>query len=210
MSTTTTDPRDVTRPIVGIENRTAQEVFDIMCDRFNRALTVGLPEIPDDDSDFTPELARKIMVLYRTEIVLLRARAEAAEAALTASGLSIVPVASGQRATMERHPPEIEELVLARDEWRGTALSSQEEMVKAITRAEKAEAALSAVTAENDRLREALVAILSEETVAVHVGYDSGAGGGNYVYADAIRTDSDAFVNARAALLAAIGADTNG
>ena len=24
---------DITRPIIGIENRTAQEVFDIMCDR---------------------------------------------------------------------------------------------------------------------------------------------------------------------------------
>lgn len=28
---------DLTRPIVGIENRTAVEVFDIMCDRFRRA-----------------------------------------------------------------------------------------------------------------------------------------------------------------------------
>lgn len=27
---------DLTRPIIGIENRTAQEVFDIMCDRFRR------------------------------------------------------------------------------------------------------------------------------------------------------------------------------
>lgn len=28
---------DLTRPIIGIENRTAQEVFDIMCDRFRRS-----------------------------------------------------------------------------------------------------------------------------------------------------------------------------
>ena len=28
---------ELTRPIIGIENRTAQEVFDIMCDRFTRA-----------------------------------------------------------------------------------------------------------------------------------------------------------------------------
>ena len=28
---------DLTRPIIGIENRTAQEVFDIMCDRFRAA-----------------------------------------------------------------------------------------------------------------------------------------------------------------------------
>lgn len=36
----------------------------------------------------------------------------------------------------------------------------------------------------------ALEALLSEETVGVHVGYDSR---GNYVYAEAVRTDSDAF-----------------
>ena len=28
---------DLARPIIGIENRTAQEVFDIMCDRFRAA-----------------------------------------------------------------------------------------------------------------------------------------------------------------------------
>lgn len=28
---------DLTRPIIGIENRTAQEVFDIMCDRIRHA-----------------------------------------------------------------------------------------------------------------------------------------------------------------------------
>jgi hypothetical protein len=28
---------DITRPIIGIENRTAQEVFDIMCDRIRLA-----------------------------------------------------------------------------------------------------------------------------------------------------------------------------
>ena len=32
-----TAPTELLRPIIGIENRTAQEVFDIMCDRF-RAL----------------------------------------------------------------------------------------------------------------------------------------------------------------------------
>ena len=31
----------LTRPIVGIENRTAQEVFDIMCDRFRLAALVA-------------------------------------------------------------------------------------------------------------------------------------------------------------------------
>jgi hypothetical protein len=34
---------EMTRPIVGIENRTAQEVFDIMCDRFKIALSAAEP-----------------------------------------------------------------------------------------------------------------------------------------------------------------------
>lgn len=34
---------ELTRPIVGIENRTAQEVFDIMCDRFKIALSAAEP-----------------------------------------------------------------------------------------------------------------------------------------------------------------------
>lgn len=33
-----------------------------------------LPDIPDDDADFTPELARKIITLYQSEITRLRAR----------------------------------------------------------------------------------------------------------------------------------------
>lgn len=35
---------ELTRPIVGIENRTAQEVFDIMCDRFKIALSAAEPQ----------------------------------------------------------------------------------------------------------------------------------------------------------------------
>lgn len=52
----------------------------------------------------------------------------------------------------------------------------------------------------HDKLVEALRAILDTETVSVHVGYDNGVGGGNFIYADAVRTDSDAFAKARAAL----------
>lgn len=33
-------PSDLTRPIIGIQNRTAQEVFDIMCDRFRALPTI--------------------------------------------------------------------------------------------------------------------------------------------------------------------------
>ncbi len=34
---------DLTRPITGIENRTAQEVFDIMCDRIRSRLSASIP-----------------------------------------------------------------------------------------------------------------------------------------------------------------------
>lgn len=34
---------DLTRPIIGIENRTAQEVFDIMCDRIRSRLSASIP-----------------------------------------------------------------------------------------------------------------------------------------------------------------------
>lgn len=39
---------EVERPIIGIENRTAQEVFDIMCDRFRIALS-ATPAAPECD-----------------------------------------------------------------------------------------------------------------------------------------------------------------
>lgn len=38
---------DLTRPIIGIENRTAQEVFDIMCDRMKHST----PPVADDVSE---------------------------------------------------------------------------------------------------------------------------------------------------------------
>lgn len=34
---------DLTRPIIGINNRTPLEVFDIMCDRFTRAMQAAMP-----------------------------------------------------------------------------------------------------------------------------------------------------------------------
>lgn len=138
--------RNLTRPIVGIEHRTAQEVFDLMVERVRRARLSqagaggggvepwaiarkvvaealeqggsteaaalvldgscdgwadvilahrailaalapspsagGLPAIPDDDADFTPELARKIIVGYQR---LLRATPPATPVQPTAS-----------------------------------------------------------------------------------------------------------------------------
>ncbi len=38
-------PSDLTRPIIGIQNRTAQEVFDIMCDRFRALPTITPAEV---------------------------------------------------------------------------------------------------------------------------------------------------------------------
>lgn len=49
----------------------------------------------------------------------------------------------------------------------------------------------------NAELTAAIEAILNEETVSVHVGYENDMTSQAYVYADAVRTDSDAFVNAR-------------
>lgn len=44
----TITPEALVRPIVGIENRTPQEVFDIMCDRFANALRTGHLVLVDD------------------------------------------------------------------------------------------------------------------------------------------------------------------
>lgn len=43
-------------------------------------------------------------------------------------------------------------------------------------------------------------ALIDEETVTVHIGYDNGPGGGNYLFGDAVRTDAPAFVALRATL----------
>ena len=53
---------------------------------------------------------------------------------------------------------------------------------------------------EHEGLVEALEAILNAETKPMHVGYDDGPGGGNFIYADAILADSDEFRAARALL----------
>lgn len=57
-----------------------------------------------------------------------------------------------------------------------------------------------AAEARVKELEEALAALTNAETVSVHVGYDNGPGGGNYIYADAVRTDGEEFIRARTAL----------
>ena len=51
-----------------------------------------------------------------------------------------------------------------------------------------------------EKLEAALGGILDEETVSVHVGYDNAVGGGSFVWAEAVRTDSEAFKQGRTAL----------
>jgi hypothetical protein len=58
------------------------------------------------------------------------------------------------------------------------------------------------VRAQRDALLSALVALTGEETVPVHIGYDSGQ---NYIWGNAVLTDSDAFREARAAIRKATG-----
>lgn len=54
-----TAPTELLRPIIGIENRTAQEVFDIMCDRF-----CALPTSEADwrDMESAPKDGRQILL----------------------------------------------------------------------------------------------------------------------------------------------------
>ena len=61
------------------------------------------------------------------------------------------------------------------------------------------------VFAAAPEMAEALRAIIGAQTDLLHVGYDDAPGGGNYVYADVIRTDNPAFDLARAALQKAGG-----
>lgn len=58
------------------------------------------------------------------------------------------------------------------------------------------------IRGQRDELLTALDAVLNEDSAPVHVGYDER---GNYLWADAVRTDSDAFRLARAAIAKATG-----
>jgi uncharacterized protein (UPF0147 family) len=69
------------------------------------------------------------------------------------------------------------------------------------TASETATEQIARATASQARLSEAvkvLESVVNEEYVPVHVGYDDGPGGGNFVYANAVRVDSDAFIKAKA------------
>jgi len=55
------------RPIIGIENRTAQEVFDIMSDRIRRSALIPAPQSPAPASAVTVSDARRIW--FDTEFI---------------------------------------------------------------------------------------------------------------------------------------------
>jgi hypothetical protein len=75
--------------------------------------------------------------------------------------------------------------------------------VRAKDRLREIEKQLNAASTSSVSLDEivgVLEGLLGAETVPHHVGYDSGAGGGNYVYEDAVLTTNDAFVAIRSLL----------
>jgi len=76
----------------------------------------------------------------------------------------------------------------------------RDDAIATVLAADDTRQAATELGAENARLRAAAQAVLDAETVNVHVGYDNAAGGGNFVYADAIRTDDEAFTKLRTAL----------
>lgn len=88
-----TAPTELTRPIIGIENRTAQEVFDIMCDRTRSAL-VSAPAVPDAVRAEAEELLRN--ATYEDgQATVLTQDCEALEAALAASPAPVPDTVEG-------------------------------------------------------------------------------------------------------------------
>jgi iron-sulfur cluster repair protein YtfE (RIC family) len=62
---------DITRPIIGIENRTAQEVFDIMCDRVRY--------LAQERDKYKEEADRRTKEIEATYLVQKRLKAEREE-----------------------------------------------------------------------------------------------------------------------------------
>jgi hypothetical protein len=114
---------EVTRPIIGIENRTAQEVFDIMCDRFTRAtqplsLTVDWPA----DAEFQlGDLVQKkgraswrghVRGWYRTELTEL---GYAVESMYEPGSVQIYPASALDRLQSLSLPVDIDRSGLAQE-----------------------------------------------------------------------------------------------
>jgi hypothetical protein len=92
----------LTRPIIGIENRTALEVFDIMCDRIRRLSPKGHSEASVDiESNALIVRLKKHAALYRNGAPLLNEVAAALEA--QASELKAVEHDFDRLADRENH-----------------------------------------------------------------------------------------------------------
>ncbi|CAH0339601.1 hypothetical protein [Rhizobium sp. CECT 9324] len=96
---------DITRPIVGIENRTAQEVFDIMVDRIRRTPApsphvLGLEAIMDDVWNAAVEQAAVIA----KDCVHLTPEPDAAIRVMLNGRAKLHPASQAALATTEGQP----------------------------------------------------------------------------------------------------------
>lgn len=270
---------ELTRPIIGIEHRTAQEVFDIMCDRIRAVAqgetlcSCGLPMTVNPHPD-----AGKPGALLEIGAMLVcipcmtssrhqwAARAQKAESRIAEitierdealrNFVNATPFSKDEVAKMcSDYTETIAELEAEVDQLKADVNKAIEivswygEEAKALAAnlpAGKSEAVLASVhVLANDAgnraallarlesppvppvyaepfkhdwvpeehrdymreleasalalpdLRKAVQAVLDAPSLEVHVGYDEGAGGGNFVYADAVRLDDESFVALR-------------
>jgi DNA-binding PucR family transcriptional regulator len=83
--TLTPEQKDPLRPIIGVENRTAQEVFDIMCDRIRAALEAAERRAGEAEEDRDSQ--QRIAIAVIAERDTLRARVERLESHLRVAAI---------------------------------------------------------------------------------------------------------------------------
>jgi hypothetical protein len=151
---------DLTRPIIGIENRTAQEAFDIMSDRIRHAL---LPNPVSDTRDLGIQEERESAVVAAARDLLsvrthggwlngpgivdkLDALAEAVAALSTTIERDTVDGREAAEKLASEHIPEI-----------GDAFTSLEDRLEAVSSLADAILALSPASTDIEALREAWI-----------------------------------------------------
>ncbi|PAL23574.1 hypothetical protein [Sphingopyxis sp. GW247-27LB] len=85
---------DILRPIIGIESRTAQEVFDIMCDRFRHRLSQS--GNAERESGAGKHMSVEMAALFGEISKLTRLRIEHDEALRTGAGISAIEAAANK------------------------------------------------------------------------------------------------------------------
>ena len=96
---------DLTRPIIGIENRTAQEVFDIMCDRIK--LAPPAPAGRGDGPITKEDLADALDCFWNAAIGEAHTRQAGMDvASILAEGINAVSIRLKERAAMLAAAPE--------------------------------------------------------------------------------------------------------